>query len=156
SHGESRLSSLVIQGQSLGMISVDHVVAPASVPSGLQLQEVLDDVTAHLLVRVVEVSEIAVTVRSSSAGRVLCRGFFVGAALQLGSAFYLRTIVEKRFIEPANGRRVPRWIDEIGPVLVAVAMIDHDIGNRLDALVEKGLQHAAVLGKRPIAVAQLP
>ena len=53
---------------------------------------------------------------------------------------------------PADRPSSPVGILEIGPATITVAMIDHDIGHRLDTVPEQRLQRGPMLVEATVAV----
>ena len=76
-NGEGRSRCPVVDGNPFGVIPMNHIIAPASIPDGLELQEIPDKVAADGLVGVVKVSESVIAVCGPAVQRIVLRAFFL-------------------------------------------------------------------------------
>ena len=152
--GKGRTGGSVVHGNPFGVIAVDHVIAPAAIAGALELEQVTDDVAANALAGMVDVAKRAVSIGRSAVLRVFERALLRVASLALGRIEGLRVRIRERFVVAGNRPGAPVRISEISPAMRAVAVIDHNIRDRLDPILQQGHQHGPVLSQIAVAVAR--
>src|ERR671918_78973 len=152
---EGGIGCAVVRRNPFGVETVHHVITPPTVACTLQLEQVANYVAAYPFIRVIDVPERVVLVGRPAMLGVLDRPFLLGASLIDWRIEDFGVLVRERFIISCDRPSAPVGVPEVRPALGAVAMIDDDIGDRLDPIAEQRSQHRAVLSEIAIAVCQV-
>jgi hypothetical protein len=134
--------------------AVDHVVAPAAVAERLQLQQIAEQVPAHVAVGVVDVAKYVVRVGRASGRAIRRRRFLLGTTLIERRIGDTGGGIAERFVVARDGPQAPRRIPKRGPAARPVAVVQHKIGDGLDALAQQRLEHRAMIVEGAVAVGE--
>jgi hypothetical protein len=80
--------------------------------------------------------------------------FFAITTLAGRSISDARSYITECFVRATDCPRTPVWIFEVRPAVLAIAMVDHNIGNWLDSTLEQNFEGSTMFRERSIAIVE--